>query len=220
MKKVLSILFAIFIGINVANANECTGNCYETCVKQGEQYYCPDGYIYYNTDPTNPVAIDCLLETEVKKCEAAYEKGSQLFNQCLLSVKYAEELSCPKKTDNETEKEEEKLPAQEESNTYKKIQCGDLTLPYFAAQITSTIINVLKIATPILIIIFGSVDLMKAVIAQKEDEIIKGRQTFIRRLIIGVCVFLVFVIVQLVINLVAQNNISWECVACFINGKC
>ena len=40
-------------------------------------------------------------------------------------------------------------------NTYAKIVCGDTDVPYIAAQVTTTVINILKIVTPIIIIIFG-----------------------------------------------------------------
>ena len=111
-------------------------------------------------------------------------------------------------------------------NPYSKVQCGDMEIPYLVPQIVRTIIVFLQIATPIIIVILGSLDLVKAVIAQKEDEIKKGQQTFIRRLIIGVLVFLVFAIVQFVIGLVASNNDElnvddmWDCVDCFVNGDC
>ncbi len=109
------------------------------------------------------------------------------------------------------------------ASTYPKIVCGDTDVPYIAAQVTSTIITILKIATPVIIIIFGMIDLVKAVIAQKEDDISKGGKTFLKRTIIGVCVFLVFVFVQLIIGLVApqDDNVNmWNCVDCFVNNNC
>ena len=106
---------------------------------------------------------------------------------------------------------------------YTKIVCGDIKIPYAIPQMVRTIIIILQIATPIIIIILGSVDLLKAVMAQKEDEIKKGQQVFIRRLIVGSLVFLVFVLTELVIGLVAPKNDNqnmWNCVDCFVNGKC
>lgn len=109
------------------------------------------------------------------------------------------------------------------SNTYAKIVCGDADIPYITAQVTSTVINILKIVTPIIIIIFGMIDLVKAVMAQKEDDINKGRKTFVRRLLLGAFVFLVFVFVEVIIGLVApknENTNMWNCVDCFVNGNC
>lgn len=108
-------------------------------------------------------------------------------------------------------------------NTYAKIVCGDTDVPYIAAQVTTTVINILKIVTPIIIIIFGMIDLIKAVVAQKDDDIVKGRKTFFKRMLIGAFVFLVFVFVEVIIGLVApknENSNMWNCVDCFVNGNC
>ncbi len=108
-------------------------------------------------------------------------------------------------------------------NTYAKIVCGDTDIPYIAAQVTTTVINILKIVTPIIIIIFGMIDLIKAVVAQKDDDIVKGRKTFFKRMLIGAFVFLVFVFVEVIIGLVApknENSNMWNCVDCFVNGNC
>ena len=82
---------------------------------------------------------------------------------------------------------------------------------------------VIKIAAPVLLVIFGMLDLMKGVMAQKEDEIKKGQQLFIKRLIAGVLVFLVFTIVQTIVSFVAGSDETTNmmtCVECFINGDC
>lgn len=90
------------------------------------------------------------------------------------------------------------------------------TFPY----IVSTIITIIKIAVPVLLIIFGMLDLGKAVIASKEDEIKKGQQTFIKRLIAAVIVFFVIQVVQIVIRFVAGNDDDSivNCFNCFITG--
>lgn len=90
-------------------------------------------------------------------------------------------------------------------------------------EVVSTIITVIKIVVPILLIIFGMLDLMKGITASKEDEIAKGRHLFIKRLISGALVFFVFIIVQLIISFAAgegeRTNIM-TCAQCFVNGDC
>lgn len=90
-------------------------------------------------------------------------------------------------------------------------------------NIVSTIITVIKIVVPVLLVIMGMLDLMKGLTAQKDDEIKKGQNLFIKRLISGALVFLVFTIVQLLVSFVADDddkaNIA-TCSKCFINGDC
>ena len=99
--------------------------------------------------------------------------------------------------------------------------CGGTSLVFSGTfpYIISTIIMIIKIAVPILLIIFGMLDLGKAVIASKEDEIKKGQQTFIKRAIAAVIVFFVIQIVQIIVRFVSGNDQSVvQCFNCFING--
>lgn len=89
------------------------------------------------------------------------------------------------------------------------------TFPYMV----SAIITIIKIAVPILLIIFGMLDLGKAVVASKEDEIKKGQQLFIKRAISAIIVFFVIQIVQIIVRFVSGNDATVaNCFNCFING--
>ena len=83
------------------------------------------------------------------------------------------------------------------------------------------IILVIKIAVPIVLIIFGMIDLGKGVVASKEDEIKKGQNTFIKRLVAGVVVFFMISITQLVISLIDKESGGefWACANKIMNGK-
>jgi len=98
-----------------------------------------------------------------------------------------------------------------------------VTVPNELPYLISTIINIIKIAIPVLLIIFGMLDLGKAVTAGKEDEIKKGQQVFIKRLTAAVVVFLVVAIVQLLFSLLANANAENKgimgCVSCLITDK-
>ena len=102
------------------------------------------------------------------------------------------------------------------------VKCGDV-IPKMAEiipKLTSTVVDLIKIGVPVLLIIFGMLDLGKAVMAQKEDEIKKSQQIFLKRLLSAAIVFFVFIIVEVVFNLVAngEDQTIWNCVDCFING--
>lgn len=81
-----------------------------------------------------------------------------------------------------------------------------------------TIIVVIKIAVPVLLVIFGMLDLFKGLSASKEDEIKKGQQLFIKRLISAAIIFFVISIVQLLVSFVAGDENIMTCANCFING--
>ena len=82
------------------------------------------------------------------------------------------------------------------------------------------IIVVIKIAVPIILVIFGMLDLAKGVVAGKEDEIKKGQQVFIKRLIAAAFVFFVITIVQLVMGLISsEDNSFWNCADQILNGN-
>lgn len=74
------------------------------------------------------------------------------------------------------------------------------------------IVTILKIIVPIILVIIGSVDLIKAVMAQKDDEIKKAYSTLLKRVIIGVVIFFLPGLVKMVINLADNNDKS--------NSKC
>jgi len=99
--------------------------------------------------------------------------------------------------------------------------CGDVELIFSGTfpYIISAIILIIKIAIPVLLIIFGMLDLGKAVVAAKEEEIKKGQHTFIKRMITAVIVFFVVQLVQIIIRFVSSNNANISnCFNCFING--
>lgn len=70
------------------------------------------------------------------------------------------------------------------------------------------ILQVIQILIPVGLIILGTIDLGKAVIASKEDEIKKNQQVLLKRCIAAVLVFLVATIVGFVMGFV--GNESWK----------
>lgn len=95
---------------------------------------------------------------------------------------------------------------------------GMLLIP----KLTVLVVNLIKLAIPIILIIFGMIDLARAVMSNDEKEM-KGAQTkLIKRVIYAVLVFLVVSIVQLLFGALGStgatgdtNNIS-GCISCFV----
>lgn len=107
------------------------------------------------------------------------------------------------------------------------VQCmSGVEIPSILPNIVHMIVLIIKIAVPIGLIIFGMMDLGKAVMASKEDEIKKAQQLFIKRIIAAVLVFFVVSIVQLTFSLLNSADESEDlkagsvsnCIDCFLNG--
>lgn len=88
-----------------------------------------------------------------------------------------------------------------------------VVIPQQIANLIAIAYNLIKIGVPIILIINGMLDLGKAVLAQKDEDVKKGQKTFLSRLIAAAIVFLVFVIVQLVVGIVNSGDQTiWSCV--------
>jgi len=85
-------------------------------------------------------------------------------------------------------------------------------------EVVGFILKALWIGIPLLMIILGTIDLGKAVIASKEDEVKKAWKAFGRRLLYTVAVFLVVWAVGAVLSLAANiggdavnyNEANWK----------
>lgn len=88
-------------------------------------------------------------------------------------------------------------------------------------NIFSIAVNLIKIGVPIILIILGMIDMVKAVTSQKEDKIKAGQKNLLSRCLNGAIVFFVVAIVQLLMNIIVkatgENNIM-NCVCKFIGG--
>ena len=83
-------------------------------------------------------------------------------------------------------------------------------------QVVGYVLLVFKIVIPILLIIFGMLDLGKAVMAGKEDEIKKNQTLFFKRVIAAVMVFLIIAVVKLVFGVLADasgDNTAVDCIS-------
>lgn len=96
-------------------------------------------------------------------------------------------------------------------------------IPEMIPKLTSYFILLLKTATPIILIIMGMVQIIKAIANSNEDEMKKAKGSLIKKLIAAVLVFFSISIVQFVVDQVVDDDESGSvasCMNCFINNKC
>lgn len=90
-------------------------------------------------------------------------------------------------------------------------------------QLVGNILTIFKIVIPILILIFGMIDLGKAVIASKDDEIKKAAKSLLFRVIAGLVIFFIPTLISFVFTIVdAFNEVSGDygtCAACISHPR-
>ena len=92
-------------------------------------------------------------------------------------------------------------------NAVTVVDCGNVTnIPKKIPDIVSLAVTIIQIGVPVILVIMGSIDLLKAVAAQKEDEIKKGRQILIKRIIIAFVIFFIVAIVKFLVSIVADSS--------------
>lgn len=86
-------------------------------------------------------------------------------------------------------------------------------------ETVSLVITIIKIAIPILLIIFGMLDLGKAVMSNDEKEMKGAQGKFIKRILYAALVFFVVTIVQVIFGILDSNaKDAHSCINCFVNG--
>lgn len=102
------------------------------------------------------------------------------------------------------------------------LSCGDAKdIPPVVPELMSYAVNLLKIVTPIILIIVGIIELVKAVASTNEDSMKKAQSKLIKKVIAAVMVFFVITIVQFITLKVADSSDAGSiktCLKCFLNG--
>lgn len=95
-------------------------------------------------------------------------------------------------------------------------------IPESIPNVTHILYLGIEVAVPVILVVLGMIDLFKGISAQKEDEMKKGQQTFVKRLIPAVLIFLILLVIKIFIGFVADKNSGRivSCVECFINNDC
>ena len=91
-------------------------------------------------------------------------------------------------------------PTGASSNILSGNICDPSSSLFFVLQIAYTVIRIIQIAVPFALIIWGSIDFFKSVVAGDEKEMKQKRKPFIQRLIAALVIFLIPIIVNLIIG--------------------
>lgn len=84
-------------------------------------------------------------------------------------------------------------------------------------KVVGFVIYIIRIAIPIIIILLGTLDLGKAVIAGEDKKIKESQKSFLLRLIYGIAIFFVFNIVYVIFGLLGLDlddgppRVCWIC---------
>ena len=103
--------------------------------------------------------------------------------------------------------------------------CGEgylKEIPEALPKAISVIYTVIQVAVPVVLVIFGTLDLFKSISAQKEEEMKKGRQLLVKRLIYAAIIFFVFMVIRVLVSIAADKDGSKiiQCADCFIRNEC
>ena len=86
--------------------------------------------------------------------------------------------------------------------------CGDLGP---VIKVLYNVVNLIRFFVPILLILFGSLDLAKAVIAGKEEEMKKSQSALIKRFIYAAAVFFIVTLVIFVTGFIEVDGATtWK----------
>ena len=111
------------------------------------------------------------------------------------------------------------------------ISCGNVKgIPENLPVFTRRLVNTVKFLIPIILVIMGMIDFLKAVTSNDEKVMSESPRSFVRRIIVSVLIFLVIVFIQFVVRLISDASIKSgneknpaeslaECVSCFISDK-
>ena len=92
------------------------------------------------------------------------------------------------------------------------MDCSSLA-PVFV--IVRVVFSIIQYVVPVVLILLGSIDLVKAVTQGKEEEIKKGQKTLITRAVAAVIVFVIPLLVSIIMGLIGNDD--WK--SCWDEAK-
>ena len=197
---------------------------------------CPD-YLVYNNGDRSSYNYETRVYLTDNSANSSFSDSKYIRAAC-----HEESKPAPKSnsntTSNTTSSKTSNKISNEESNSHNADfmvidqykQCGGSSgvlitnIPSIVPRITSTLYNSIMVLVPVVLIIMGTIDLVKGIMSQKEDEMKKGREAFIKRIVGSVIIFLIVLIVKFFVGVIARDDGNRvrivDCIDCFVSNSC
>lgn len=101
--------------------------------------------------------------------------------------------------------------------------CSNSIDPMFP-NFTSLLIKIIRYIVPVILIILGILDLVKAIIASDSTKMKSSVGLFVRRIIYSLLIYFMVAIVQFIVNTLGSagainKNKANACIECFVNNE-
>lgn len=182
---------------------------------------CPNYIVYRRKEPTLWFPSDGIWGFDSNADAQKFKNASNVKKMNAWLMSYTKEDGS-KRTESEYEEQAEENVTRIIEHTAQyglsihtdpnyKMTCqelfGDRNTEGSIANIVNRVLKYPRYIIPALVILLGTIDFFKAVVAGKEDSMKKAQTTFIKRVVIGVCVFLVPFFVNVIMGLA---DYVWE----------
>lgn len=180
--------------------------------------------IYQNGNSCNVV----LKDQNGNQTTTTINGDSQCSN---FAVQYSSENTCYVYKCNDIWVEEDNYSNSGVTYNTCTISCGIVKgIPENLPVFTRKLVNIIKVLIPVILIILGIVDFLRATTSNDEKTMAESPKRFVRRIIASVLVFLVISFIQIVVRLISDASINsgddknpvdgvTECISCFISDK-
>ena len=99
------------------------------------------------------------------------------------------------------------------------IVCVGTVLPDYLGYFVSVVYLGIRIGIPILLIIYGMIDMGKAIVAKKEEDVKKAQSLLLKKMVVGLIVFLLPYFVEFVIKVITGDEELVDCIKKLIDYK-
>lgn len=186
----------------------------------------PDAYHFLNSMGT-PYCEDDKIPDKYKKYIDSKERNSYAGADANSKKSYfvydavEKKESVSQTSTSNTSSTTKTTTSSDDVKLYRTVRCGNTELPENLVKLISIAITAIQVVTPLILIVTGMVDFLKATTSSNEDGIKKAQQTFVRRLIAGAAVFFIILIVKIVVGFVntKDSGNAIKCIDSILNFK-